>query len=223
MPSIYFIEEKYTEPTATEIIDFLDISSVIFTRYINENFINKLYVRGLSFIQVISTDASIPLETIDIIVMNSKESMDSKEPLLNLIYFCTERVFMKKKNNEEINEEINCSWNSSEKFMRFMGSYENLRSIASSSSLVDLDVNNNQDKFLQSMEKEASRVIYAENREKYKQKMRQNSLSNRKSVEKNKSLGKDIKDSKDPKDPKDSKKPQVPKSQVPKGFKKRLE
>jgi hypothetical protein len=40
------------------------------------------------------------------------------------------------------------------------------------------------DKFQKTMHKEAKKVIYAENREKYKQKMRQTSLSNRKSIEK---------------------------------------
>jgi hypothetical protein len=48
----------------------------------------------------------------------------------------------------------------------------------------DLDTVYELDKFQKNMNKEATKIIFAENREKYKQKMRQNSLSNKKSNKK---------------------------------------
>jgi hypothetical protein len=91
--------------------------------------------------------------------------------------------------------------------------YDSLLEIVQYNKIQFKEEGDTQDKFQKTILKEAKKLQYAENREKYKTKMRQNSLSNKKSLEKSlkKNQSKDKEQKviepkvKEPKEPKDKK------------------
>lgn len=208
MYTVLFIDSEYNNFN----YNLLDNSSVIFTKCFDKKFLDMMYIKGLRVIHIQKNQGNklVP-EGLDIDIIVTKEDVQSESNELVYNYeknTCNRNKLECSPVNSSINKlsELFIETNS-QKTIRSV-SYENLLETISMSAHKESSkfIEEVPDKFQKTMEKEAKKLKFAENREKYKQKMRQTSLSNKKSIEKlDKKSKKDSKEHKDPKDLKDSK------------------
>lgn len=203
MFTVLFLDEEYEY----EKFDYniIDDSSIIFTKCFNQGFLNTLYIKGIKTILLLRPTTSF-IDKVEEV----EESHIDYTSLLEIIGVMPDLIVTKLKlkskqdknnnNNNNIKEPVivdtDILYNGaisklSDLITKIVGlerkkseSYENLVKLIDENKETFVQVEDSPDKFQKTMEKEATKLKYAENRERYMIKMRQSSLSNKKSTSK---------------------------------------
>jgi hypothetical protein len=173
--------------------NIVDNSSIIFTKCFDQEFLDTFYIKGIKTIYLYKNFDELGPLGIDIDIIVTGSNSEIYKDFNGVIYNYKDNtviddigksapVSFKMLSNilkylPESNDIVRCNTESYENLLQFID-----RNIETNiNSPVDEQP---QDKFQKTMQKEASKLIYAENRERYKLSMRQSSLSNKKSIQK---------------------------------------
>ncbi len=190
MFTVLFVDNNY------ENFDYniVDNSSIIFTKCFEQEFLDTFYIKGIKTIYLYKSFEELGPLGIDIDIIVTGTDLDP------VMYKDFDGVIYNYRNNTVIDDTGKsepASFKMLSNILKYLPasnglircnteSYENLSQLIDKNrDMMLVSVEEPQDKFQKTMQKEAEKLRYEENMEKYKQKMRQSSLSNKKSLQKN--------------------------------------